>query len=431
MPTLSAFSFSELAPPSGLSFSHTMTGGVSFGGATEYTLMNSVVMTGGIAFGSNTVVVTDVAFLAEMTGGVSFGSITTYGSGSYRASIAATAPMATSDAAAILGTGAVISARYRQPLTIPASLTARTELTNIAIAGTARIATMTSIAGERRILATAPMATAALVGKIGVPAFVVATAPRATAALTGVVTFSATLSGSAARATGVLAGYFTAAASISSTAGMARSSITAYMTLKGALTGTARMATAVLYSGMGASGTIVATAPLGRATLITNRVLDTTTRATVVNSITAAVTEYTSYAYDSFCRIGSKTYGAGADGIYELDAAATDGAAAIEAHFETGDMDFGSEYLKRFESLYAAYRTTGAMHITVKTDEGTGYTYVMPYDGETSIRQRRVPVGKGLKGKYWRLRVANVSGSGFGIDTMNALAHETVRRIGQ
>lgn len=287
------------------------------------------------------------------------------------------------------------------------------------------------VGGAQNIVATAPMATAVITGLVGQNGQIAATAPMAATAFTAVLTGVGTIAGSTRTPyTAELTGVQTNVGTITAPARMATASLTAFQGITTTLVVTAPAATAALSGGQGGSGTIAATAPRSRVSFLAPQSLTTAVATVVVNTITAAVTEFQNYNYDSYCKLGSTLYGAGADGIYELDSSGTDNGTAIDAQFTLGNVDFGSEYLKRVESLYAAYRSTGDVLVTVTMDEGRPYTYVMKHDGYDTLRQRRVPIGKGLKGKYVQLKIANTGGASFGFDTFNLLAHETVRRIG-
>lgn len=320
--------------------------------------------------------------------------------------IEAVAPLPTASLAGVMGNSATIVAR-------------------------APLATAVLVGGAQNIITRAPLSTVSFTAFVGGNATIDAEAPATAAEITALVGPYGTVEASAPAATAVLTAQQTAVATIAATSPAARASLTAQVVVSGTITATSPAATASLRGSPQIVATIVATVPVSRAVFgeSVDDALGEYLRAMVVNSITSAVTEYDSFEFDSFCQIGGVTYAAGTDGIYEMDTGLTDDGAAIDASFESGCLDFKSEYLKRFESLYAAYRTTGDLHVTVSTDEGREYTYVMRYDGVQTLKQRRVPIGKGLKGKYWTIRVANVNGSGFGLDTMNALAHETVRRI--
>lgn len=291
-------------------------------------------------------------------------------------------------------------------------------------------AVATLVGGPQAVSARAPAARAVLTAFGGASAQISATAPRVTGVLTATTTLSTTILGRTTRPTAVLTAVSGKVGTVTASAPKTKGVLTAFVTLYGTISTSAPVPTSEFSGGSGIVATVVASFPMPRAYLTNAAAFNTVIKGVVVNTVTGAVTEYQNYGFDSFAVIGGVTYAAGTDGIYELDSAVTDNTAPISAYFETGALDFNSEYLKRMEGVYAAYRTTGDIRVSVRTDEGKQYAYNMKYDGVPTIRQRRVPVGKGLKGKYWQIKFENVNGSGFGFDTMNILAHETVRRIG-
>jgi hypothetical protein len=370
-----------------LNYLHTMTVGISVGGAATYD--GPEFMTAAASVG----VSADVFFFPEDAPNWVSGTLI------------ATAPDATALLTVLLGTVGTVTAK-------------------------GPMATASLVGGPQSIFAKAPMATAVLTALVGSLATITAQAPRATGVLTATVTGIGVLAARAPMARAVITASAPTVATITAAATRARAALTAYLTVRGVITVTAPMATSEFSGGSGIVATILVDAPMARIYLATGQSLSTLVGEVVANTVTGAVTEYINYGFDSFAIIGGTHYAAGSDGIYELDVGGTDQAAPIAASFETGAISFKSEYLKRMESVYAAYRTTGDILVSVRTDEGKQYTYNMKYDHNPLIKQRRVPIGKGLKGKYWQFKFENVGGASFGFDTFNLLAHETVRRIG-
>lgn len=143
----------------------------------------------------------------------------------------------------------------------------------------------------------------------------------------------------------------------------------------------------------------------------------------VVNANTHAASEYANYAFNSFCDFNGAYYAADSSGVYALDTGGVDdGSAEIPANITTGDLDFANEFQKRVPDIYAALRADGDMTVSVSMDEQTTYQYTLTTHGVTRLKQRRVKIGKGVKGKYCRVGVANVSGADFDLDTLNITA---------
>lgn len=396
----------ELAAP--VNFAYTGTGGMSMGGTAPVFPSSAVVGTGGMSMGGAAAISWRTAVLIDYvgSGGMSMGGgadIT-----DYLEDIGALAAVA--------------------PAGVP-SLTG--SIGNVAtLAAVAPVPRASLVGGTQQLAATAPVAQACLTGVLGVPASITVIAPVGVAALTGSIGLVATLGAAAPLGIAILTGAQTLQGTLAAIAPHPTASLGGAASIVGVLAACAPVAIADASGSLGLVAALSAIAPTGRTHLIADIEYGAVVGVVVTQTQFGFTSEYESFSYDSFGKIGSAVYAAGSDGIYELDSAGTDNGAQIDAYFQFGNLDFSSEYLKRLESLYMAYRTSGDLNVVVHTDEGKSYTYVMKYDGVQTIKQRRVPIGKGLKGKYWQLRVENVKGSSFGIDTFNVLAHETVRRVG-
>lgn len=154
--------------------------------------------------------------------------------------------------------------------------------------------------------------------------------------------------------------------------------------------------------------------------------------AHVTNSVTNTVTEFLNYNFNSFARIGGAYYGGGDSGLCQLDvddADTTDVVTPVSAQIATGAYDFKSSLQKRMTDMYIGFRTDGSLELDVQPDEGQVYTYELDPQGITTLQQRRAPVGKGLRGKYWKFWLRNTDGCMFDIDTIDAAMVPVSRRI--
>jgi hypothetical protein len=154
----------------------------------------------------------------------------------------------------------------------------------------------------------------------------------------------------------------------------------------------------------------------------------------VTNMRTKAVTEYSAYPFNSFAEIDGKYYAAGDGGFYQIENPAVRGdfdgtnTNAISGKFRFGQNDFGAEVQKRASDCYAGMRAEGDMTVRVYVDERAAEEYTLSPTA-TTLKQVRVPIGKGLKGKYWQLEVENTNGNDFDFDTINIAAVPLSRRI--
>ena len=133
-----------------------------------------------------------------------------------------------------------------------------------------------------------------------------------------------------------------------------------------------------------------------------------------------AVTQYCNYSFNSFCEINGKNYGATDDGIFEL-VGDTDNGEDIDAWFELPMSDFGISNVKRLRRIYLGYEATGDLTVKVKDNEDNERTY--PLDNITTDKQigGRITVERDQLGRYWGLRIDNVRGAYFAIDSIEVV----------
>lgn len=149
----------------------------------------------------------------------------------------------------------------------------------------------------------------------------------------------------------------------------------------------------------------------------------------VMNTQTTAVTTFDNYEYNSFAKFGGRYLAAGPSGLHIVDLGDKDLAANINAAFKTGQIDFGSPQLKRMSDFYVAMRSAGDISINVSTDETGAYDYLIEPFGVETLKQRRVLIGKGMRGRYWQFELSNVGGGDFDFDAYSALVADTSRRV--
>ena len=129
-----------------------------------------------------------------------------------------------------------------------------------------------------------------------------------------------------------------------------------------------------------------------------------------------AVSQYCGYDFDSI-------YGkmaAGKEGIYVLDSANDDDGSRIDSIVELPLTDLGISNLKRLRNVYIGYEANGSLKLKVLNDEGNEREYVLKNDG--GLQQGgRIPIGRDGKGRYWQLRLENVEGCDFSLDTIEII----------
>jgi hypothetical protein len=135
-----------------------------------------------------------------------------------------------------------------------------------------------------------------------------------------------------------------------------------------------------------------------------------------------AASQYQNYNFNSMCKFGDVYLGASDDGIFELDSGDTDDGTEIEAFFETVTSDFGIEHQKRFRRAYFGYETDGQLTLIIKDDDENERIFnVTPIHANQQQHTSVVPLPRNAKGRYWVLRVENVRGSDFSVDSIRLI----------
>lgn len=136
--------------------------------------------------------------------------------------------------------------------------------------------------------------------------------------------------------------------------------------------------------------------------------------AWVMNTETAALSQYTNFAFNSLAYANGKVYAACIDGIYVLEGTDDEGT-DIVAEAVSGFTDLDEQHTKHAGSVYFGYTSDGPVVIDVDT-YGSGHatqTYELEDRPALSPRNNRVKLGKGLSSRHWRLAVRNKDGSHF------------------
>ncbi|MDR0259514.1 MAG: hypothetical protein LBI76_06875, partial [Comamonas sp.] len=138
---------------------------------------------------------------------------------------------------------------------------------------------------------------------------------------------------------------------------------------------------------------------------------------------------YESYPFNSFARIGSKYYGASADGLYVLEGE-SDAGKEIEASFGFGQMDFGSPQVKILSYCYLG-AAAGSMRLQIDSLlNGRPASYTYPARGHgASMREIRFDLGRGLRSAYATPTFYNSNGDAFDVDAVRFVVNESNRRI--
>jgi hypothetical protein len=161
------------------------------------------------------------------------------------------------------------------------------------------------------------------------------------------------------------------------------------------------------------------------------------TRLTVALQVeTMAPAQYLNYNFNSYCKVGSRLFGANEDGIFELEVADKDEVSAtvktpIDALYEAGPTDFGVRTEKRVRKVVVALEANGQIEMAFTVAEGED-TQVevqkLPYFDDKREHVVEVPVGRDLKGRYFNWAVRNVNGADFSIDEIEGFVDILLRK---
>jgi hypothetical protein len=144
-----------------------------------------------------------------------------------------------------------------------------------------------------------------------------------------------------------------------------------------------------------------------------------------LNTETGALSQYTNFSFNSFCEFNGHNLAASPSGIYLVEGEDDDGT-DIDASFSPGINDFENAQLKRMGPVYLSFKGDGQCYLKITSDDGVQYEYLVESVGERT-RTVKVKPGKGLKGRFFEIEIANIGGTDFEIQEM-FLSVETLKR---
>ena len=140
-----------------------------------------------------------------------------------------------------------------------------------------------------------------------------------------------------------------------------------------------------------------------------------------VNLSNPSIVQWCDFDFNSFCRIGEKFYGANDSGIFELTGDSDNGE-NIDAFFELLNSDFGISNMKKIRSMYVGGEANGGLTLTLKDDENNLRLYTLNLTSGNVQSSGKVAVDRAGIGRYWQIRIDNVGGAYFAIDSIEVLA---------
>lgn len=152
-------------------------------------------------------------------------------------------------------------------------------------------------------------------------------------------------------------------------------------------------------------------------------------RTWAVNLPKRAVTEYTGLSPVGFAQIGQSYYMATGAGLFRLGIGDTDNGVAIASQVDLGKNDLNSHFHSRLPRVYVSGKFLGAMEVHTVLAESGRRKYLLVDNLTTGFVQRRVPMGRGPRSRYWQIGFANRGGADFTLASILAVPTRDSRRI--
>lgn len=135
----------------------------------------------------------------------------------------------------------------------------------------------------------------------------------------------------------------------------------------------------------------------------------------MVNVENNAASRYLGLPANAITQFGGKTYVTNAAGVYEITGD-DDAGQIIKASVEFPTTDFQDSHEKRMEVAYVGIKTIGRMKLKLMVNGYAPlYFFLMP--SSDKHKGTRIPIGKGMVGRYWGARIDNVKGCDFSIES--------------
>lgn len=155
--------------------------------------------------------------------------------------------------------------------------------------------------------------------------------------------------------------------------------------------------------------------------------------AWAINTESKGLSRYTQYPFNSFMKVGDKYYGATDTGLHLLEGD-DDAGVPIEAKLRLGMSSMGTRVMKRSPAMYAGYTASGDLLLKVVTanaidSEREAHAYRLIARAAGSMREGRVPIGKGIKAVYFDYQLENIDGADFELDVIEFQPLVLERRV--
>lgn len=152
-----------------------------------------------------------------------------------------------------------------------------------------------------------------------------------------------------------------------------------------------------------------------------------------MNTATKAASRYTNWPFNSSFKVGQTQFGVTDSGLYRIGGD-SDAGEDIAAKLRLGLNALGDRVKKRIPSIYLAWRGNDLFLKVVRADNVTGAREAHVYrayaqGAETTPRDMRRKLGRGLSAVFFDLVLENVEGGGFDLQALDFMPLYLERRI--
>lgn len=141
-----------------------------------------------------------------------------------------------------------------------------------------------------------------------------------------------------------------------------------------------------------------------------------------------AASQYTNFPFFRIVRFGGHHYGVSATGLYRLGGE-TDAGEPIAWAVETTISDFDSPQLKAMPSAYVGAHLGPQAQAKAVVGERGSHEYTYPNVRGAPIQNHRVVFGRGMRSRYYGVRVEDQSGGALHLDSIDLEVVTLTRKI--
>lgn len=148
-----------------------------------------------------------------------------------------------------------------------------------------------------------------------------------------------------------------------------------------------------------------------------------------MNLFNQAISTYSNFNFNSIACFNGTYLGATDTGIYPLGGN-TDNGSNINSKIKTGSMDFGNTFIKYLRDIWVTHRTDGYLKLKILVDEDTTTTVGKQTNiVSNEIKEERIKLPRGLRGRFYTVELNNVAGADFDIDSLGLLVESIQMEI--